>query len=242
MRFFRLKSSAEQIPSLPSLSPEQQTQRRARHRLFGMLLLVVVTLVAVPWVLDQTPRPVPADLLIDMPIPQVKTAKPTKPMKAAKSANGEGEKTAEKPGLSDTEADAYLTEANHSTQTNAANKSNESALKGGVAAIPSAAMTVSQVDMESQPKQLKRLGLVPVPAQNVGYVLQLGAFGEGIKAKALRHKLAQAGFKSSLQTVMQTDGTRLLRVRVGPIETKERAKEMASQLEKRGFSPVLLPF
>jgi cell division septation protein DedD len=230
MRFFRFKSSVESaghIPSLPPLSPEQETQRRARHRLFGMLLLVVITLVAVPWVLDQTPRPIPADLLIDMSVPQAKVAKVSK---------GQEDKTAEQLGEAQTETEAYLTQVSEPNKWNASNVDKRAIM------TRSSAATVSPVTHPTQqPEQLKQLnGLMP--AQNPAYVLQLGAFSEGNKAKALRRKLAQAGFKSSVQTFAQADGTHLLRVRIGPIETKERAKELISQLEKRGFSPVLLPF
>ena len=69
-------------------------------------------------------------------------------------------------------------------------------------------------------------------AGNVGYAVQLGAFGKPEDAGKLRDKLRAAGFNAFVESV-RSDKGQLTRVRVGPVATRAEADALKSQVAGR---------
>lgn len=75
-------------------------------------------------------------------------------------------------------------------------------------------------------------------ASHVTYCVQVGAFGEEDKARALRARLA-AKFDDVYISPVQTHVDRMYRVRVGPYAERTRAETCAVELSEQGLPAVV---
>ncbi|MNM58383.1 cell division protein DedD [compost metagenome] len=69
-------------------------------------------------------------------------------------------------------------------------------------------------------------------ASNVGFAVQLGAFGQAADANALRDRARAAGFSAFVEQV-RTDNGVLNRVRVGPVANRAEAEQLKAQVAAR---------
>ncbi len=78
-------------------------------------------------------------------------------------------------------------------------------------------------------------------AGNVGFAVQLGAFGQAADANALRDKARAAGFSAFVEQVRTDKGT-LNRVRVGPVASRADAEQLKAQVAaKVGVAGMVRP-
>ena len=70
-------------------------------------------------------------------------------------------------------------------------------------------------------------------------VVQVGAYTEPAKLKEARQKVEQLGFKTYTQ-VVEVDGTKRTRVRVGPFATKAEADKAAARIKASGLPVAIL--
>jgi cell division protein FtsN len=80
----------------------------------------------------------------------------------------------------------------------------------------------------------------PAATRSGGYVLQVGSFKKMEEADRLRASLALLGVESSVQVVRLGDGEQWHRVRVGPFEDMERAKQIRVRLTQNKIKSILL--
>jgi len=71
------------------------------------------------------------------------------------------------------------------------------------------------------------------------FVVQVGAFTDVATAREVRLKVERLGIKTYTQ-VVTTEGTKKIRVRVGPYTTKADADKAAAALRKAGLSGAVL--
>ena len=69
-------------------------------------------------------------------------------------------------------------------------------------------------------------------------VVQVGAYTEPAKLRDARQKVEAMGFKTYIQ-VVEVDGTKRTRVRVGPFASKAEADQAAARI-KAGGLPVVI--
>src|SRR3954463_11355860 len=95
MAFFKFRKGADDAPAA-TVQPEsvETLRRRARHRLIGAGVLVLVGLIGFPLLFDTQPRPVAVDIPIE--IPDRNKVKPLPPLPQAPVAAG---KVAEAPAI-----------------------------------------------------------------------------------------------------------------------------------------------
>lgn len=72
----------------------------------------------------------------------------------------------------------------------------------------------------------------PAPAAGTGFAVQVGAFADVAAATGLRDKLRAAGF-NVFTDVVQTEGGKRTRVRVGPAMTRAEADALKAQLKAK---------
>ncbi|WP_269790307.1 SPOR domain-containing protein [Stenotrophomonas sp. Iso1] len=78
-------------------------------------------------------------------------------------------------------------------------------------------------------------------ASNVGFAVQLGAFGQAADANALRDRARAAGFSAFVEQVRTDNGT-LNRVRVGPVANRAEAEQLKAQVAaKVGIAGMVRP-
>jgi DedD protein len=69
--------------------------------------------------------------------------------------------------------------------------------------------------------------------------VQVGSFSENDKAREARQKLERAGMKTYTQ-VVDKDGKRLIRVRVGPFESRAEAEKAAQRVKGMDLQAAIL--
>ena len=91
----------------------------------------------------------------------------------------------------------------------------------------------------SAPSSIPTSPPTSAPAGTVRYVVQVGAFSDGVKAREARIKLESAGLKTYTQVVTPKEGKRI-RVRVGPFENKAEADKAAAKIKKLELPAAIL--
>src|SRR5674476_1509460 len=64
---FRKKIVDEPLATTPQTESVEMMRRRAKHRLLGAAVLVLLGVVGFPLLFDQQPRPIPVDISIEIP-------------------------------------------------------------------------------------------------------------------------------------------------------------------------------
>ena len=67
MAFFKFRKSGEDTAAAAPAESVEVMRRRARHRLIGAAVLVLIGVVGFPLLFDTQPRPVQVDIPIDIP-------------------------------------------------------------------------------------------------------------------------------------------------------------------------------
>lgn len=73
-----------------------------------------------------------------------------------------------------------------------------------------------------------------------GFVVQLGAFSDQLKAKQQQENLASNGFKAYTET-LKIDNNEVTRVRIGPFTARSAAENEIKKLKKIGLDGVVVP-
>ncbi len=239
MAFFKFRSSdpEAQAPA-PAAEGLDLLRQRARHRLIGAAVLVLVGIVGFPMVFDSQPRPVALDLPIDIPDrdkakPQVIAPTVVAPADVVLNpAATTPLATPPAPGGAPTEiaADKAALQASKSVD-----KPVESLVEKPVDKAqdktPDAAQSKAQETGVSEDAKKSRALLEAAAAQGARFIVQAGAFADSGAARDARSKLERAGMKTYTHIADTKDGKRT-RVRVGPVATLAEADKLAERIRK----------
>ncbi len=264
MAFFKFrKGGDEHAAPAPAAESVEAMRTRARHRLIGASVLVVLGVIGFPLLFDSQPRPIAVDIAIE--IPDKNTVKPLTTVATPKPA----------PDIV-VESDAGK---EHVSAVPAVSASR--AATGSVApavAAPAAAKPVAKAEPKpvekpvvkppektaSKPadrpadkppaapaddgakarallegKEAAKAASAPAAAATSRFVVQIGAFSDVAKAHEARVKLEKAGLKTYTQVVQPKEGKRI-RVRVGPFESKGEADKVAEKIRKLDLPAAIL--
>lgn len=197
-------------------------RKRAKHRLIGSAVLVLIGVVGFPLLFDSQPRPVPVDIAIDIPnkntVKPLVTPKPLPPLTPV----------AETPPAATAAVVVPDTPP----------KEESAAAKPVPAAPPAPA--VAKVDESARARALLD-GKTPPSATETGVrlVVQVGAYADAAKAREARFKLEKAGLKTYAQVVDTKEGQRT-RVRVGPFTSRAEADQVAGKVKSLGLPVTIL--
>jgi len=230
---FRLPGQATSEPQgNASNSPAESVdvmRRRARHRLIGASVLVVLGVVGFPLLFDTQPRPVSVDIAVD--IPDRATAKPLvdtstpKPLSASAGLDAKEEVVEAKP---ETKPEAKV-EVKPETAVAAV------AGAAAVAAVAPKAEAETKTEAKPEAKTAK-----PADSKDVGrFVVQAGTFSDEAKLREVRSKLEKAGISTYTQVIEGKDGRRV-RVRVGPFTSRDEADKVARKIKQLSLQPQVL--
>jgi DedD protein len=235
MSFFNLRrggqSSKSSKAKAGSNAPSESVdiiRKRAKHRLIGAAVLVLIGVVGFPLLFDSQPRPVPVDIAVEIP-----NKNTTRPLIIPQP----------QLGLTSTPeaetAPAATVAAVPSTPPKAEPVATQSA-----PALPTAPAAVApvapQVDDSARARALLE-GKSPssAAAADVRMVVQVGAYADAAKVREARLKLERAGFKTYTQVVNTQEGQRT-RVRVGPFPSRAEAEQVAGKIKSLGLPVSIL--
>lgn len=271
MAFFKFRKGGDETPAPSShAAPEsvEAMRTRARHRLIGASVLVLLGVIGFPLLFDSQPRPISVDIPID--IPDKATVKPLVVASSGKSTpdvvveSDGGKPVATAPAASPASRPAALPSTAATAvapvvvAAPAALPSRASA--GSISAAPVPAATKPTAKPVEKP--VEKPAEKPAPRADDGakaqallegksveapasapagsrFVVQIGAYSDTAKAQEARMKLERAGLKTYTQVVQPKEGKRI-RVRVGPYESKAEADKVAEKIRKLELPAAIL--
>jgi len=237
---FRLPGQATSEPQdNTSNSPAESVdamRRRARHRLIGASVLVVVGVVGFPLLFDTQPRPVSVDIAVD--IPDRATAKPLvdtstpKPLSASAGLDAKEEVVDTKAEIKPEVAVAGVAGAAAVAAVAPKADAKPEPVK---AEVKAEAKTDAKTDAKPEAKAAK-----PADSKDAGrFVVQAGTFSDEAKLREVRSKLEKAGISTYTQVIEGKDGRRV-RVRVGPFTSRDEADKVARKIKQLSLQPQVL--
>jgi len=248
MAFFKFRlpgktavTASDGLAEAPGQSVEV-LRRRARHRLFGAVVLVFVAVVAFPLLFDSQPRPVAVDTPIvipdrnrtaplapDVPVPAAQA--PAKPLLAAASSEVHPQASLE-PGKEEVVTPSAKPVPVPEPEAEAAKAK---PLQLPATAAKPAASDKTDAGHGGKNDAQKAMALLEgkeAAADAPKLVVQVGAFADAEKVREVRRKLEQAGLKTYTQVIDGKDGKRTTRVRVGPFDNRAEADKAAARIRK----------
>jgi DedD protein len=250
MAFFKFRKSGDDKSATPA-QPEsvEVMRRRAKYRLIGAAVLVLIGVIGFPLLFDKQPRPISVDLPIEIPdknkvkplsIPAPAATQAPKseaagtvlpaalPPESAVEPKFE-EKVALAPVVTAQEAPKLIAEPEPKMPEKVAEKPEQ------------ASKHVPNADESAKAKALLE-GREPekkADASEGRFVVQVGAFSDAARAREVRLKVEHAGLKTYTHVAQTKEGPRI-RVRVGPFGTKVEADKAAQKIKKLDLPAAIL--
>lgn len=274
MAFFKFRWPGRQEPSgdtnkpakrsrTPQAESIEEMRRRARHRLLGAAVLVLVGVVGFPLLFDTQPRPVPVNVAMDIPdrhkvaplvVPQQEANTPRAAEPATSGLDAGEEVVASRPHS----APAASQPAARVEPKVPAKAETPAESKPEPKPEPKAeAKPESKPEPRPDPKPARQddaararallEGRNPQPSaapaaareEQGRFIVQVGAFADADKAREVRDRLERSGLKTYTQVVDTKDGKRT-RVRVGPFTSRVDADKAAGRVKGAGLSASVL--
>ena len=250
MAFFKFRKRSDEPSSAPAQAESVEAMRkRAKYRLIGAAVLVLVGVIGFPMLFDKQPRPIALNTPISIP-DKNKVQPLSVPVPAAMQA-GSVTESAPAPAASPVTAPAEIIEE----------KADQTPIQKAPVAAESIVTEVAQ-PVEKAPEKVAEKaavrppvksddaakaqalldGTTPAKKPEAGegrFVVQVGAFADAVRAREVRLKVERAGLKTYTHVAQTKDGERI-RVRVGPLGTKAEADKVADKIKKIGLPAAIL--
>ncbi|WP_108469100.1 SPOR domain-containing protein [Polynucleobacter difficilis] len=232
----KLNSRSSRASADDPVLTEDPEHQRARHRLIGAAVLVLIAIIVLPRVLDSKPKSVSNDIAITIVsnLPAVVSPQPT-PSASAEPKSEEAKATI-KPVVPAAAAPAPAMDAKESS------KATPSAPAKAVA--PSSAdKTMGLAAGEEIVVAAKSAtpDTASAAASSTGkFVIQIGAFASEERANGWIAKLKEQKIPNYVLNRTGADGSKLLALRAGPFSDKETAEAAEKKIKAMGLTPRIV--
>ena len=210
---------------------EDPEQQRARHRLIGAAVLVLIAVVGLPRILDNKPKSVNNDIAVNIvtSLPAPNAVMPANDEKAKPAPAAVEVPAKEKEVVVAPTPEAKPEAKSEAKPAPAASKPSSIGLAAGeeVVAAPN---TTTKVKTEELPKK----------AGSGKYVIQIGAFASEERAKGWIAKMKDQKIPNYVLNKTGTDGAKLYALRAGPFADKDAAEAAEKKVKAMGLSPRLV--
>jgi DedD protein len=233
---------------------------RARRRLIGAAVLLGIGVVGFPLLFETQPRPVPVNIPIEIPrkdgAPPLAPPGPSPALSAASAAVVLPD--AELPSARPAEITERAADAGRELPPPAPAPAPAPAEPEAVAAAPKPPATTASKSAVSAARPApapgnadgaRALALLngrpaaaaasAAAAVSSRVVVQVGAYTEPAKLRDARQKVESLGFKTYTQ-VIEVDGSKRTRVRVGPFASRAEADQAAARIKASGLPVAVL--
>lgn len=232
MAFFKFRKSGDE-PSATPVQPEsiEVMRKRARHRLIGAAVLVLIGVIGFPLLFDKQPRPISVDIPIEIP-----DRNKVKPLAIPEPAAAP--KTEEKLPVPAAPAASEAPKAGANPEPAAIERPVQKAVEKVAEKAPP---VLPKVDDGAKAQALLdgQEGDKKVGVSEGRFVVQVGAFADAARAREVRLKVEHAGLKTYTQVVESKEGRRI-RVRAGPFAGKAEADKAAEKIKKLNLPATTL--
>ncbi|MEA9567460.1 SPOR domain-containing protein [Polynucleobacter sp. AP-Nickl1-40-C4] len=232
-RSFQRAAEAEELALTED--PEQQ---RARHRLIGAAVLVLIAVIGLPRILDNKPKASSNDIAVNivtsLPIPGTEPRAEEKPKaEVPVEPAKEAPKVAAAPATEVKPEAKVETKADTKPAAPAVNKSGTLGLAAG-----------EEVVAAASPKADAKPKTADAPKSSTSgsgkCVIQIGAFASEANVKALSARLKNQNIPSYTLSKVGADGGKIFLVRAGPFTDKDVAEVAEKKIKAMGLSPRLV--
>ena len=212
---------------------EDPERQRARHRLIGAAVLVLIAVIGLPRILDNKPKSVNNDIAVNIvtslpsPVPNAATNQEKTKVSDTPTKQKEASASQEPVTASPSPAPESKVETKAENKQIPASKANNLGLDAGEELV--AATAKSKV--EEAPKKVSSSGK---------FVIQIGAFASEERAKGWIIKLKEQKIPNYTLNKTGPDGTKLYVLRAGPFTDKEAAEAAEKKVKALGLSPRLV--
>lgn len=205
---------------------EDPEQQRARHRLIGAAVLVIIAVVGLPQILDSNPKSANNDIAINivtsLPVPNAAAPSIEEKVKPSVDVTSKEKEAASVP-----ERKPEIKSDAKSVSAPTTNKANVIGLAVGeeVVASPNANTKIEELP--------KKAGLGK-------YVIQIGAFASEDRAQGWIAKMKDQKIPNYVLNKTGADGTKLYVLRAGPFTDKDTAEAAEKKVKAMGLTPRLV--
>jgi DedD protein len=242
MSFFSFRrgqpSSAKVDSEEPATDSVEVVRRRARQRLIGAAVLVLIGVIGFPLLFDSQPRPVPVDIAIE--IPSRAAVKPGAPIAAPPASTAAVAAPVAAPASASPAAVPVQASLQDKEEVVTPARPVSGAAAAPAEAVKPAPAAAAPAKAKSEGKsEGKADGKSDAGSGDGRVVVQVGAYTDEGKVREVRQKLEKAGFKTYTQVVDTGEGKRT-RVRVGPFASRAEAEKAAAKIKSLNLPASLL--
>lgn len=232
---------------------------RARRRLIGATLLLAIGVVGFPLLFETQPRPIPIDIPIEIPRKESAPAlglPPARPASAAvvvpmepapDSAPTAPVVAAARPAPATVASSAARSPAASATNRPMAPVASTAPAEAKPTPAPAPASQAVPAAKHDEGRRAQALldgsaaqaAKSDEAAASSRVVVQVGAYTDADKLREARHKVEKLGMKTYTQ-VVESEGSRRTRVRVGPFATRAEAEKAAARIKSTGLPAAIL--
>ena len=211
---------------------EDPEQQRARHRLIGATVLVLIAVVGLPRILDNKPKAVSNDIAVNIvtslptPVPEQKTepkAEEKAKVETKQEAPVEAPKVTPPASTPEVKADAKA-DAKPATPTTPS-KPPALGLAAGEEVVTTASNAKPKADTPANTADSA------APKANVKYVIPVGTFETEESIKNVTAKLKDSKIPYAVYTKTKSDGVKQTAFRAGPFTDKDVAEAALKKIK-----------
>lgn len=240
---YRMSASRSGSQGNARANPPQSIEavrRRARHRLIGAAVLVVLGVIGFSMLFDTQPRPISVDIPIEIPSRQAAPALAGPKVEAAANAPLVEEPRTTAPGLPAAQSlDAREEVVAPARPSSSPPGSTTSAVAAKAEPASKTPATAPATEAARAKALLEGKTADQQPVANQRIVVQVGAFADAARAREVRLKLERAGLKTYTHVAETSEGQRI-RVRLGPFSTRAEAEKVAARVKAQGLPAAIL--
>ncbi|MGI9217687.1 MAG: SPOR domain-containing protein [Hydrogenophaga sp.] len=266
---FTSRSASQGNASAAPPQSIEAVRRRARHRLIGAVVLVLLGVVGLSLLFDTQPRPLPVDIPIVIPAKNTPPALPAPKAQAPVAESNQAGASATTASVSASESLGPREEvvepaaapkaavpakaeakpepkADPKIEAKPEAKPKAEAVAKAEPAKPTVKPAANEADRarallegKTADKASDKAATDKADAASQRIVVQVGAFADVARAREARLKLERAGLKTYTHVAETAEGKRI-RVRVGPYATKAEADKAAARVKALGLPAAIL--
>ncbi len=207
-------------------------RKRARRRLVGSVVLVIIAIIVFPMILERAPKQEGKEIEIIIPsenLPDESSAV-VAPEDSVPDTESASINATTGSGTESNTSKEVITEAEQITE-----KKSDLVIKPVQKKKEQAGRAAgSKGGSENNHKDKKPIVTIEK------FVVQLGAFSDSTKAKHQQRSLTSNGIKKAYTETIKNKNTEVTRVRVGPFSTREAAEKEQKKLRKLGINGVVM--
>jgi DedD protein len=229
----KFTSRSSRVTTDDPVLTEDPEHQRARHRLIGAAVLVLVAIIVLPRVLDSKPKTISNDIAVTI-VSSLPVAAPPQPNTPPSAEQKSGESKAATPAA----APSPTTDPKESSKSTLPTPSAASPAKSAAPSSADKTMGLAageEIVVAANPNTASNTGAPP--GSSGKFVIQIGAFASEERANGWIAKLKEQKIPNYVLNRTGADGSKLIALRAGPFADKEAAEAAEKKIKAMGLTP-----